>query len=262
MRNKIEKPLVLCEDLRKGIAELAHAAGTVYGTGRQVQYQTSPGVYSAAASFSELLQQAAFSECHLARAASVLRGAALPGDGVKTALILLDALLERGIGLPDADWRQVSDMLAYGVEYTKRAAAENDGKVVGGGLMLLTLCRPILKYGRDHRCEQSANILAYALTQPMLRLAEAAGFDGYEVYERVKTLAPNQFFSLHQVGIERSIRVDAAHTDEVSVGLNIREGKIQNLKEQALLEPVETTQEILRFTDHALTDLLNIACII
>ncbi len=64
------------------------------------------------------------------------------------------------------------------------------------------------------------------------------------------------------MGIERSIRVDAAHTDEVSVGLNIREGKIQNLKEQALLEPVETTQEILRFTDHALTDLLNIACII
>ena len=262
MRSRIEKPAAPCGDLRNGIAELARTAAAVYGTERLVQYRTLSGEYHATGSFYELLNNAAFTECHLVRSASVLRSANPPKDGVKTALILLDALLQEGAYLKETDWRQISDMLAYGVEYVERIAAETGGQVVGGGLTLLTLCRPIQKYGREHRCEQSAGVLTHALTQPVLRLAESAGFDGYEVYERVKALAPNQFFSLHQVGIENSIQIQTTHTDYISIGLNIREGKIQNLKEQALLEPVEATQEILRFTDHALTAMLNIACII
>ena len=262
MRNKIEIPVAPCEELRNGIAALARAAETVYGTGKFVQYQTTQGEYRAAASFGVLLREAAFAEEGPARSAAVLRDAGLPEDGVKTALILLDTLLEKGRGLGETDWRQVSEMLTYGAEYTERVAAENGGKTIGGGLTLLTLCRPVQKYGRDHSCGQAADVLACALSQPLLKLAEAAGFEGCEVYERVKALAPNQFFSLHQVGIEHSIRVDATHTDCICVGLDLSEGRIRNLREQEQLEPLETIQETLRFTDRALTAVLCIACTI
>ena len=163
------------------------------------------------------------------------------------------------LGCTEDAWQQISAMLDYGTSFAARVAAENDGQVVGGGLTLLTLCRPMRKYGRDHQCEQEADVVIYALEQPLLKLAEAAGFDGYEVFERVKALAPNQFFSLHQVGIENSIRVDAAHTDYIRVGLDLQKGTVRDLQAAGVMENMEMTQQVLQFVKRSAEAVMDIA---
>ena len=213
------------------------------------------------ASFAEIIKDASFEDASMARAAAVLSQTGVPEQGVKTALIMLNALLERGsqVGCTEEAWQQISAMLDFGISFAVRVAAENDGQVVGGSLTLLTLCRPMRKYGRDHQCEQAADVVIYALEQPLLKLAEAAGFDGYEVFERVKALAPNQFFSLYQVGIENSIRVDEAHTDYIRVGLDLQKGTVRDLQAAGVMENVELVQQVLQFVKRSLNAVMTVA---
>lgn len=264
MQNNMKKPAPLCGELRSGAAGLAAVAAAAYGTGKAIQYQNQAGAYVSTTSFAELLKEAAFKDGNMARAAAVLRQAEAPAQGVKTALIVLSALLERGtqLGCTEEDWQQVSAMLDYGTAFAARIAAENGGLVPGGGLTLLALCRPMGKYGRDNRCERAASVVVHALEQPLLKLAEAAGFDGYEVFERVKALAPNQFFSLHQVGIENSIRVDAARTDYLRFGLDTQKGTVRDLQEAGVMETVEVTEELLRFVNRGVNAILDTAALI
>lgn len=261
MQNRSVKPAVLCGELRNGAAELRNVAAAVYGTGKTIQYRNQAGNYASTASFAEILKEAAFENTDVARTAAVLLRADVPEQGVKTALIVLAALLERGTqtGCTADEWRQISAVLDYGTSFAARIAAENDGRATGGGLTLLTLCRPVRKYGRDNQCERAADVVIYALEQPLLKLAEAAGFDGYEVFERVKALAPNQFFSLNQVGIENSIRVDAAHTDYIRAGLDIQKGVVQDLQAAGVMEDVETLQQSLRFVKRSMEAIWDVA---
>ncbi len=261
MQHKMRKPVVFCESLRNGVAGLTSAAASTYGTGKTIQYRSKTGEYVATSSFAEILKEALPDSADMARAASVLRQADVPEQGVKTALIVMDALLERGVqaGCTEDDWQQIFAMLDASVSFAERVGAENGNQVPGGGLTFLTLCRPMRKYGRDQGCEQAASALIYALEQPLLKLAEAAGFDGYEVFERVKALAPNQFFSLHQVGIERSICVDATHTDYIRIGLDVEKGTVGNLQAAGIVEPVEMIRQVLQFVKRSMAALLNVA---
>ena len=79
------------------------------------------------------------------------------------------------------------------------------------------------------------------------------------MFERVKALAPNQFFSLHQVGIENSIRVDAAHTDYIRVGLDLQKGTIRDLQAAGVMENVETVQQVLQFVKQSVKAVLDVA---
>lgn len=264
MQNKMKKPVVLCGALCNGAAGLACAAAAAYGTGKTIQYQNKAGNYVSAASFAEVLKEAVFEHADMARTAAILRQSDVPEQGVKTALIMLNALLERGTqtGCTEDEWAQVLAALDFGTSFASRIAAENEGQVAGGGLTLLTLCRPVRKYSRDNQCEKAADVVIYALEQPLLKLAEAAGFDSYAVFERVKALAPNQFFSLHQVGIENSIRVDVAHTDSIRVGLDVQKGTVQDLQTAGITESVETTQNMLRFVKRSIKAILDVAGVI
>lgn len=264
MQNMINKPAVLCAEILRGVAELAHAAAAAYGNGKSVQYLTSTGDYASAGSFAELLERASFEKRATARAAAMLRHAGVPQHGVKTALILLDALLSRGTqaGCTEEDWRKVGEMLGYASDCLEQIAAENSGRVVGCGLTLLTLCRPLRKYGREHHCPQAAGVLTCALEQPLLKLAEAAGRDGYEVYERVKALAPNQFFSLNQVGIERSIQTVSVHTDYIRVGLDPQDENIKDLCAAGRMVDVQEVRQMLDFVGRALAAVLDTAAVI
>jgi hypothetical protein len=95
-----------------------------------------------------------------------------------------------------------------------------------------------------------------------MKLAEAAGLNGYEVFERVKALAPNQFFSLHQVGIEDSIPVNSHYTDYIRMGLDLTDGKIKDLcMARQMLEATEV-ENILNFVGRALYTILDIAAAI
>lgn len=264
MQNKMTRPAAPCATLVGGVAALGRAAATVYGTGKTVQYRNAAGSYVTTASFGELLREAVFTDEDMARAAALLLAGNLPEQGVKTTLILLSALLERGTqaGCAEETWRQVFALLDYGASFTERVAAENGGQVVGGGLTLLTLCRPVRKYAREYQWELAADVVIYGLEQPLLRLAEAAGFDGYAVFERVKALAPNQFFSLHQVGIERSIQVDPTHTDYIRVGLDLEKGTVRDLLEAGVLEDGALIRQVLAFVRERGEALLGVADIL
>lgn len=246
--------------LKEGISALASAAADAYGTQKKVQFRRKDGGYGFTCSFSDLLERAVFEEEPLTRAASILEESGLPQDGVKTLLLILDALLTYGVecGCTAEDWRQVNEILDYGVQVMPKLAAEHNGKVVGGGLTFLALCRPFQKYGRDHGCKKAAAVAAFAMEQPLLKLSVAAGVNSYQVYERVKALAPNQFFSLNQVGIERSIRISEDHMDVICMGLNIQTGKICDLTEVGILHDSEDLQVILQSVKAALTQVMNI----
>ena len=121
------RPAAPCAALVGGVAALGPAPAAVYGTGKTVQYRNADGGYVTTASFGELLREAVFSDEDMARAAALLLAGNLPEQGVKTALILLSALLERGTqaGCAEETWRQVFTLLDYGATFTERVAAEN-----------------------------------------------------------------------------------------------------------------------------------------
>ena len=121
--------------LKEGISALASAAADAYGTQKKVQFRRKDGGYGFTCSFSDLLERAVFEEEPLTRAASILEESGLPQDGVKTMLLILDALLTYGVecGCTAEDWRQVNEILDYGVQVIPKLAAEHNGKVVGGG---------------------------------------------------------------------------------------------------------------------------------
>ena len=94
MQNRMKKPVVPCEALRNGVAALSYAAAATYGTGKTIQYRSKDGSYVSTASFAEILKEASFEDASMARAAAALSQADVPEQGVKTALIMLNALLE------------------------------------------------------------------------------------------------------------------------------------------------------------------------
>ena len=260
MQNRIPKPAAPCPALSDGIRALAQIAAQTYGNRMQVQYSDCEGCYHSTDSFAVLLQNAHLSQPK-DRAAALLRQVEIPEDGVKTALLMLSALLDRGIqaGLRPEDWTRLDGLLAYCEGYLPRIARANSGSLPGGGLTWMTLVAPVRKYARDNGCGATASVLIHALTQPLLTLAETGDADGYEVYERVKALAPNQFFSLHQVGIERSIRTDSPYTDILRMGFDPADGKIKDLSLEPHCLALALGAQTLAFVRRALSNVLQIA---
>ena len=249
MQNKLPETVSFCKAILQGIDELAGTAVRIYGNQRLVQYQDAEGRYQTTDSFGVLLKNARLERQTAARAAALLCAADVPEDGVKTALFILRAILTRSVqrGCTERELEEIGALLTYCGAYLEKIATANQGVLPGGGLYLLTLVRPMRKYAREHGYQRAADVLAYALTQPLLALAEASGAEGYEVYERIKALAPNQFFSLNQVGIERSISTDSPYTDILTTGYDVRDGKIKNLSEAGIRESLASGKEILRY---------------
>lgn len=264
MQNKLNYPTVICAKVHLGVSQLAGAASVVYGTQKSVQYPTATGGYASSTSFAQVLSDASFKEESTARAAALLRHADIPKQGVKTALIILEALLSRGggSGCVEEDWCAVSALIEHAVEYLNRIAKEHNGNVAAGGVTFLSLCRPVQKFGREHSCERAASIVSYALKQPLLKLAATVGYDGYEVYERVNALAPNQFFSLNQIGIEQSIQTIPRYTDYIRVGLDTEDGTLKDLCTNERMTDAEELRASLLFVQRALCSILNIAATI
>lgn len=261
MYNRVSQVVTMSPPVRNGLRDLAAAAAAVYGNGRLVQYQDATGTSRVTCNFRVLLQSARPINRDAACALAAFNQATLPQDGVKTAVILLAAATKRfsAIGGTAKDLVDIADLLDYGAIYLERVAHETDGQLLGGALPYMTLIRPIVKHARDHDCLRAADVLSYALVRPLLCLAEAAGDDGAAVYERVKALAPNQFFSLHQVGIARSISTDTPYTDILTMGYDPTDGCIKDCRETAYRENLADIQQVLHFVKTTLNTLYNIA---
>ena len=75
----------------------------------------------------------------------------------------------------------------------------------------------------------------------------------------MKALAPNQFFSLNQVGIERSISVDSPYTDIWTMGFDPIDGTIKDCRDMAYRDKEEDVRNVLLAVKSALQVIWNIA---
>lgn len=217
-----------CAALAVGAKKLAALAARAYATGKGIQYCTANRSYQTASSYRDVLEKASFNDPETARAAAVLCTLSLPEDGCKTLTLLLAPLLEGGNPC------ELGQLLEFCQSYLSQMAQEHDGRLPGGGLTCMTLIRPVHKFAREHNLTEAEDLLRDALMQPLLSVAQAAGAKPYEVYERIKALAPNQFYSLHQVGIERSISTQSLHTDVLQMGIDVTDGNIKDLMDAGI----------------------------
>ena len=138
-------------------------------------------------------------------------------------------------------------------------ARDETGELLGSVLPYMTLIKPLNKRARELGNERAAATMEYALTTLLLTFTEANGANGYGVYERMKALAPNQFFSLNQVGIERSISVDSPYTDIWTMGFDPIDGTIKDCRDMAYRDKEEDVRNVLLAVKNALQVIWNIA---
>ena len=151
------------------------------------------------------------------------------------------------------------------VEVSKALAVLSTGTLPENGVKtMVILLVSLLEKAENLGCtEADVNavyaLLEYALTTLLLTFTEANGANGYGVYERMKALAPNQFFSLNQVGIERSISVDSPYTDIWTMGFDPIDGTIKDCRDMAYRDKEEDVRNVLLAVKNALQVIWNIA---
>ena len=249
------------QSLKSGLFKLRDIAACAYGNGKWIQYWDAEGSCKLTASMGEVIKNACTEDAETAKALAVLSATELPENGVKTMVILLAALLEKAeqLGCTEAEANAVYALLEYAADYLPAIAKENDGALLGSALPYMTLILPLNKRARESGNERVMAVMEYALTTLLLTFAEANGANGYSVYERVKSLAPNQFFSLHQVGIERSISVDSPYTDIWTMGFDPIDGTIKDCRDMAYRDTEEDIRNVLLAVKNALQVIWNIA---
>lgn len=249
------------QSLKSGLFKLRDIAACAYGNGKWIQYWDAEGSCKLTASMGEVIKNACTEDAETAKALAVLSANELPENGVKTMVILLAALLEKAeqLGCTEAETNAVYDLLEYAADYLPAIAKENDGALLGSALPYMTLILPLNKRARESGNERVMAVMEYALTTLLLTFAEANGANGYSVYERVKSLAPNQFFSLHQVGIERSISVDSPYTDIWTMGFDPIDGTIKDCRDMAYRDTEEDIRNVILAVKKSLQVIWNIA---
>ena len=258
MLKRMPRTITAEQSLKSGLFKLRDIAACAYGNGKWIQYRDAAGTYQLTTSMGEIVKNASLEDVE---ASKVLSTGTLPENGVKTMVILLAALLEKAeqLGCTEADVNAIYALLEYAVEYLPAIAKENNGALLGSALPYMTLIRPLNKRARESGNERAMAAMEYALTTLLLTFAEANGANGYSVYERVKALAPNQFFSLNQVGIERSISVDSPYTDIWTMGFDPIDGTIKDCRDMAYRDKEEDVRNVLLAVKNALQVIWNIA---
>lgn len=154
----------------------------------------------------------------------------------------------------------IGPVTSFMKEYLARMDKETGKGLPGGGLYFINLARPLDDFAnRNPNYTAAARLMISALADPLKALAENAKLDPCEVYERVKALAPNQFFSLNHFGLERSIDRETAHVDVVKIGLDLTDGRIKNLLDADILVPLETACAVLDYIAEMTVEICKIA---
>lgn len=255
----------ICPTLMEGIDKLAACAQKSYGNGKATAFFDCHSNFHAEMSFRTVMQKIESKDIAVQTACKFLVSLDCPEDGVKTAVILLNALLRETAACGISE-RQLSESLtpvvSYMKEYLTRIDQETGKGIPGGGLYLLNLARPLDYFAaRYSNHEAVVQAVISILAEPLKLLAENAGIDPCQVYERVKMLAPNQFFSLHHFGLERSIDRETGHVDIFSIGLDVSDSKIKNLMDADIMVSLDTGCKILDYLDCATKKLFAIASV-
>lgn len=261
MLKRMPRTMTAEQSLKSGLFKLRDIAACAYGNGKWIQYRDAAGTCKLSMSMGEIVKNASLEDVEASKALAVLSTGTLPENGVKSMVILLAALLEEAekLGCTEADVNAVYALLEYAAEYLPAIAKENNGELLGSVLPYMTLIKPLNKRARELGNERAAATMEYALTTLLLTFTEANGANGYGVYERMKALAPNQFFSLNQVGIERSISVDSPYTDIWTMGFDPIDGTIKDCRDMAYRDKEEDVRNVLLAVKNALQVIWNIA---
>ncbi|WHH58584.1 TCP-1/cpn60 chaperonin family protein [Petroclostridium sp. X23] len=267
MYNTSKRTVKYCNELARGTDKLATLAEKIYGTDELIQYMSRTGEYKCTTSFGTIIQDGMFKDEDIQRAVAVLNIPKMPKDGVKTALILCNELIKQSVKNPECEENIVKSLqpiIEFMKNYLKRIAKETEGILPGGGLYLMNLGRPLSRYALHDQPNYSvmAQLMISVLAKPLLTLAENANAKPYEVYERVKVVAPNQFFSLNHFGLERSIDFSDTYTDIFKMGFDIKDGKIKDLMANNTTITLEEGIEILDYLVEIFNNVLKVAAIV
>ena len=237
MLKRMPRTMTAEQSLKSGLFKLRDIAACAYGNGKWIQYRDAAGTCQLTMSMGEIVKNASLEDVEASKALAVLSATALPENGVNAVYALLE----------------------YAANYLPSIAKENNGELLGSVLPYMTLIKPLNKRARELGNERAAATMEYALTTLLLTFTEANGANGYGVYERMKALAPNQFFSLNQVGIERSISVDSPYTDIWTMGFDPIDGTIKDCRDMAYRDKEEDVRNVLLAVKNALQVIWNIA---
>lgn len=254
----------LCDNrLSVGLSSIAAIAAKTYGTRCGIVYRSASGRSEQAMQFTDFLNQAWMQDGPREDARAVLAALDWPNDGAKTAVLLATSIIQ-SMQENLQDGRKILDSIpaasAFAQEQIRRMARERDGMLVGGGLWLINLIRPLV-YFADETGNPFARTLADAAAKPLQAIAENAGARFHEVYERVRAAAPNQFYSLHQIGLKNShIPMHDDHVDIIRFGLEMESGRICDLCEKGITLPIETGLAVIRQTTAIVQAFCNVRC--
>ncbi len=235
----------------KGIQMIAKMTEKVYGGEHILVYKNESGKSVVAANYTDALKNGKYKETSAEDVRCVLAEMNWPSDGNKTAILLAAAIL-KNLQKSNCDevgfLESINEAITYTIKKIECMACEEDGNLPGGGLWLVTLIRPLRHYAEEKRCI-AAGIIAEAMLAPLKALSENSGKAFYEVFERIRSASPNQFYSLHQIGLKNNhIPIHDDKMDVIQFGLEKTSGEIRNLMKMGITEDEETAKKIMEQT--------------
>lgn len=137
--------------------------------------------------------------------------------------------------------------------------------VVGGGLAYINFRRPLMALARkatDPSEKKGLWILAQSLAAPISALLFQAGFNSEEKLLRLKSVWPNQYYSLQHHGFDNSMPHSKGKMDIFLYGIDLSNGKIIDYSEQGITQPKQTFLDTLDLSFQMTTELLKTFAII
>lgn len=227
-------------EILNGLEKITESLSLIYGTKREILTKDQNGVCIRTSKLKKLAMDGCFKDYESEFVRGLICSCNIPEDGGKTGVILsfniIKRMLKYDLTIPE------SLNLADAIETkSKKVVSElsvmNEGILPGGGLLLENIKRPVIKALKSEGySEDLGTCVMEAFTKPLLILATNAGKEPHEVFERVRGLAPNQFYSLNHNGLERSIDGSTITSDIYQFGLNVESGKIENLMVSGITE--------------------------
>ncbi len=187
--------------------------------------------------------------------------------GTKTAVLIASYLIHELSRLDHSNenLHDVLDGMKAGQIYIKDqlnaiTIQKDHDSVVGGGLAYINFQRPLMALARnttDSSEKTGVRILAQSLTAPISTLLCQAGFNSEEKLLRLRSVWPNQYYSLHHHGFDNSMPHSKGKMDIFLHGIDFANGKIANYLEQGITQPKQTPIDTLDLSLQITTELLK-----
>ena len=191
-----------------GLSKIACMISSVYGTDMEMSAFNRSGELFFSTYADVIIRDGRFCDRQAEAARYMLNSIEMPEGGAATAILLADAYLkyarENGKGRKGCV-NAVRKLTGFAVSEITRAACANQGVLAGECVFLLNIQRPVYRMMKNENMDEGSIGYIYALAEPVLTIARNCGRQPHEVFSRLQSVAPTQFYSLDQYGMSRSI---------------------------------------------------------